>query len=267
MYRTKEGDVFSLIDFINSQNAEVFLFTNQTLITPKTAGILFNKNVTVIGKQNTLDPEKQAKFFCKTPNAQERLSEGLENLINAGFNKVHPSRLALHSVILSANYDELPKMWRQWRRQNIIPYVQVTVPPPDPQSQRAFFENDYVAPDKLRKLFESFLKIDETEFGYTWDVVKTYPIPVMGCSVALSGCGITPTGDVQICSYTESSLGNVKRESLIDIMKSEEVRKIRRYKYEEMNSGNLYGCRCIAFALKDRYSIDPIFKEFEHSTH
>ncbi|MFH1505695.1 MAG: radical SAM protein [archaeon] len=266
MYKTAKGDIFSLIDYVNSHGAEALLFTNQTLITPKIAARLFERNLTVVGKQNTLDPEKQARYFCQTPNAQELLQNGLENLMKAGFNSTDPSRLAIHSVIHAANYEELPVMWRTWRSQNIMPYVQVMVPPFNPEEQKRFFEEDYVPPEKVRDLFERLLEIDEREFGYTWDVVGTYPIPTMGCSVALSGVGVTPTGDVQICSYTQGSLGNLKKGSmnLEEVLKSPAVRAIRRHKYAEMEKGNCYGCRCLVNSLGgDRFDPDDFFMGFQ----
>ncbi len=257
LYKTEQGDLYTLIDCINSNKATVILFTNTTLITEKIAKELFRRDIMIIAKQNSLDPQRQNQL-CQKSWAYSKLKKGLDNLIKAGFTRTKPSRLAIHTIICQQNYNEIPTMWREWRKKNIIPYVQVWVPPSDKERQKEFLEKYYVEPQRVRNLFHKLLKIDEEEFGYTWDPNRTYPIAALGCSIVLSGIGITPNGNIQTCAYTEHSLGNIRARSLSDILRSKEVRAIRRCRYSE--EGYFYGCRALTLNLiDDRFAEDPFY--------
>ncbi|MBM3234260.1 radical SAM protein [Candidatus Pacearchaeota archaeon] len=258
LYKVGQEDLHSLIDYINDKGASVILFTNATLITEELAKKLFKKDIVIVAKQNSPYPLKQ-NLLCGKSWAYSRLEEGIRNLIGAGFTRAKPSRLAIHTVICQQNYEDIPQLWRDWRRKNIIPYVQVCVPPLHKEEQKEFLEKYYVEPRKVRDLFHRLLKIDEEEFGYTWDPNKTYPIAALGCSVVLSGVGITPNGNVQMCAYTEHSLGNIREKSLSDILKSKRIKRIRRFKYSD---GCFYGCRALTFNLTgNRFANDPFFWE------
>lgn len=259
MYKVSEGDIYSLINYINDHGAQVILFTNTSLITKKVAESLFNKNVVIVGKQNSLKPAIQNQLAGKAW-AYKKLQQGLHNLIKAGFNKTEPSRLAVNTVICRQNYDEIPSMWRQWREQNIIPYVHIYVPPVDKVKQKIFMREYYVSPQKVKHLFYRLRDIDEKEFSYTWDPDKTYPIVALGCTIVLSGLGMAPNGDIQMCSHTDDPIVNVRSKSLKSILHSKEVRKIRRYKYSKDDFH--FGCRALTFALtEDRLAKDPFYWE------
>ncbi|MFH1721652.1 MAG: radical SAM protein, partial [Candidatus Altiarchaeota archaeon] len=233
LYSSGGKDIFSLIDFIDENQADTILYSNCTLVTPGIADRLYERNVVVVGKQNSLDPSIQE--FLTGVGTWEKMSIGLRNLKAAGFNKTDPSRMSIHSVISQINYHEIPVMWRIWRRENIIPYIQVTVPPKDYNEQ--FYLDQYVSPSIVRTLFHTLSKIGSEEFGFNWDPDWTYPIAALGCNVVKTGCGITPAGEVQLCAYTEHSLGNVKEQSLREIIKSREVKRIREAEYHDLKTG------------------------------
>jgi len=258
LYRYYEKDVFDLIDYINKNGADVVLFTNTTLVTKDIAKKLYKRNITIVGKQLSLNPNIENEL-TRRPWASKKMKEGLSNLIRAGFNKTQPSRLSLFTLICKQNIKEIPTLWRKWRKQNIVPYIQVFVPPTHPERQK-FYKEMFVPSQKVKKLFYRLAQIDKKEFDYIWDPDRTYPIVALGCSVVYTSCGITPTGNVQICAYTENPLGNIREKSLKDILNSQKCKKIRMHNYSGKIDNLHYGCRALTLNLtRDRFAKDPFF--------
>lgn len=141
--------LFELIDHINSLGASTILFTNGILVCPDIARKLFDRNVTVVGTENSLRPEVQ-DWLSGKPDSWQKIQKGLKNLIKAGFAETTPSRLSIHTIICRQNIDEIPHMWRKWRKANIIPYVQVLAPPAG--DRRRYYKELYVTPIEVGKL-------------------------------------------------------------------------------------------------------------------
>ena len=253
-----------LIVYIDDLGMIPTLYSNCTLITLELANFLFDHNVTIIGKQNSLIPKKQDEI-TGINNSFHRIMLGLNNLIKVGFNDTKPSRLGIHTIILKENISEIPKMWLNWRKMNILPQVQALVYPSISQENQYFEYYKYHAstPQETRKLFEELSNLDRTQFGINWNPALAYPIAPDGCRVIYGTIGITQEGNIQICSYTEKSLGNIRDISLIDIIQSDEVKKIRDTGKILNYPNNGYGCRANAFNMTgDRYKPDPFYERF-----
>jgi MoaA/NifB/PqqE/SkfB family radical SAM enzyme len=253
-----------LINYIDNLDMTITLYSNCSLITAKDANFLFKKNVTVIGKQNTLSSEKQ-NGICGVDESFQKIMKGLNNLIKTGFTETKPSRLGLHTVILKENIDEIPNMWREWRIKNIIPQVQALVYPSKKQTKEYFeyYNHNAVKPAKIRRLFEELSNIDKKEFGINWNPIIAYPIAPDGCRTVYGTLGVTQEGNAQICSFTEKPLGNLREKSIKEIISSEEVRRIRNIgrllKYPDEG----YGCRANALNMTgDYFAPDPFFDDF-----
>lgn len=260
-YKSQTKTFLSLLDHMNQGGARPLIFTNCTLITKDLARALSKKDVFIIGKMNSLNPRVQNEM-CGTKFAYSKLKQGIENLIEAGFTD-DPTRLSMETIISKRNYTEIPVLWRLFRSKNIIPFVEKCTPPAEKGAFRTFLKDTYVEPQKMRTLFDTLLTIDQTVYGYTWDPVKTYPIAALGCTAVRTSCGITPTGDVQLCAYTKGILGNVKETPLREILLSEEVIHIKTAVY--CPDGSLhYGCRSLTVNVTgDRFAVDPFWREFE----
>ena len=252
-----------LIAYINSKGAHVMMFTNAIPINEEMAYRLFELDLAIIGKQNSLNPEVQNKLVGHK-RGYGLLMMALEYLKEAGFNKVNPTRLAIHTIIDRPNFDEIPELWRQWRKENIIPYAQVTVPPRSgtPEYEK-FVRYHFVELGRVADLVSRLRTIDKEEFGYYWEPGKEYPIIGLGCSVVLTGFGIAPNGNVQLCAYTEDPKGNVRKQRLKDILNSQEVQRIRHHNYGGEDGFN-YGCRALTFnETGDRFAKDPMQRKIE----
>lgn len=263
-YKGERITVEDLITYINSKGAHVMMFTNAIPINRERAHRLFGLDLAIIGKQNSLAPEVQNRLVGHK-RGYELLTRALEYLKEAGFNKTDPTRLAIHTVIDRPNFEEIPELWRLWRREDIIPYAQITVPPArvGTQEYEAFMKNHFVEPRQVTDLVNRLRKIDEEEFGYYWEPGNEYPIIGLGCSVVLTGFGIAPNGNVQLCAYTEDPKGNIRRHSLKEILDSDEVQLIRHHTYGG-EDGVKYGCRALTFNMTgDRFAQDPMLKEMQ----
>jgi len=256
LYKEGDNDVFSLLKHLRDSGKRSVLFTNGTLIGEKEARQLYDSGVTLIAKQNSLNDTIQNELVGK--KQAQQMQDGLGYLAKAGF--ARESRLAIHTIICRRNYQEIPKLWRLWRQRDIIPYVQVAVPPRGRKEREQFFKEYWVPPNEVKRLFSCLLRIDQKEFGYTWDPDYTYPIAAMGCSVVRTGFAVTSKGDVQLCAYTEAPLGNVKERPLRSILEQSIVRRIRRYDYQHATEWPFYGCRALTHNLeRDRFSPDPFW--------
>jgi MoaA/NifB/PqqE/SkfB family radical SAM enzyme len=241
-----------LVEEMHAAGVHVVLFTNGTLMTRAIAESLYALNVSLIGKQNSR--RKQVQDFLSGDGAFEKIAEGIGNMKAAGFNKTSPSRLSLHTVVVRQNIAEIPHMWRCWRSENIIPYVQVLAPPAE--RNKVYWDQLKVSPQELKDLTYKLCQIDRDEFGFSWDPEDTYPIPGMGCTITATSVGITPEGLVQICSYAREPLGDLRTRSLADIVASEKVRRIREF----CVSNACHGCRALSVGLTGETTApDPFF--------
>lgn len=253
-----------LIQYINLLGMVPVVYSNCIRITQKLAKFLFDQNARIIGKQNALNPKVQDEI-CRTPGSYLRMMKGIQNLIKIGFTENHPSRLEIHTVILRNNLHDLPKMWRGWRKQNILPQAQVLVYPSKNHDKQFFdyYSHHVPSPSETRALFEELSRIDKKEFGIKWDPVLAYPIAPIGCQIHCDGIGVSQEGNIQICSYLEDSLGNIREKKLIDILNDRKVDRIRSMGMVLHYPGNSYGCRANAFNLTgDRFKRDPYFDDF-----
>jgi radical SAM protein with 4Fe4S-binding SPASM domain len=244
------------------------LYTNCTLLTPSLSNFLYENNVTVIGKQNSLSATKQDKLSNKK-GAYQNIKKGLQLLINAGFTETKPSRLGIHTVILKENINDIPKMWIQWRKKNILPQVQHLVYPSKKQPRKYFdyYKSHSVSAHETKNLFKKLSEIDNDLFDIQWDPTMVYPIAPDSCRVIYGTLGITQDGDIQICSFTEKSLGNIRTNTLKEINQTEPVKKIRSIHKHLSYPDFSYGCRANAYNMTDdNLAPDPFYDEYLEET-
>lgn len=255
--RATGKNVIDIIRAANSFGISVVLFTNNTCIDDACAQELFACDVTVVGKMNSSRGNVQ-DLLVGVPHASKKMQHGLRSLIEAGFTQ-DKSRLSIHTVVCHDNYYEIKDLWISWREANIIPYVQVFVPPKN--NNKIFIDELSVTKEKMRQLFYSLADVDR-DFGYAWDPDYTYPIAALGCSVVKTGCCIDIDGSVHMCGYLDEPLGSVERLPLKNILDLVTVQKIRKKKYPQSVSGkpHFYGCRASAYNITgNRFNADPLF--------
>ena len=166
-------------------------------------------------------------------------------------------RLAAAISVSHENIETIPGLWRWARSKSIEPRVQIITP----HSSGATLVN----PDDAKALFEELGRIDREEFNIRWDI----PPSLIGrsCKRHLFACHVTSGGDVFACVGVTIPLGNIRTESLKEILELSEVMENLRdfhHKVKEpcascCQSVDCYGCRGAAFQLTGDYLTgDPL---------
>ena len=250
--------LLTVIDYIRSKDLEVDLFTNATLIDQQMAQELYDREVAISMKMNSRFPEVQDALAAK-PGTFAAIEKGLKALQEVGYPDENHT-LGIETIICQQNYEELPDLWRWARKRDIIPYFEVLT-----IQGRAIEHSDLeVSATDLKKLFEHLAEIDHKEFGHDW--TPRPPLAGSHCARHEYSCTITATGDVQPCPGVSIITGNIRENSLADILKTssviQDLRNIRHTIKGQCGSCDhgdfCYGCRGNAFQVTgDHLASDP----------
>jgi radical SAM protein with 4Fe4S-binding SPASM domain len=230
------------VEYIDGRRMDTVLFTNCTLMTDEVAEKLFNHNVSVIGKLNSFDALIQ-DYLANRIGTFNSIMAGLEALMRVGFNKTKPTRLGVESIICNQNIEDIPRIWVWCRERNIYPFMELMN-----IRGRALMQEMDVTPEQAETLFNKVLEIDQLQFGYTW--FPSPPFIGYHCQKYYYGIYIDSQGWVQPCSGAGMHLGNIRNNSLREIMGKGIFRKTQNIgEYLEGKCGNCphnkkcYGCR------------------------
>ena len=250
--------IFEVIDYIRNQNISADLFTNGTLITKQIAQQLYDRQIAVSVKLNSLDARTQDLLAGKEGTLQAIL-RGLDFLQSAGYpDKEHV--LGIESIICRYNYSMIPDLWCWARRKNIIPYFEVMT-----MQGRALENKDMEVPaDDLKKLFDELAQIDKKLFGNNW--TPHPPLAASQCARHEYSCTVTAQGDVNPCPGVNIPVGNIRQKPLSQILQTSpiinDLRNIRKNikgRCAKCEHNKLcYGCRGHAYQTTgDHLAEDP----------
>ncbi len=237
-----------VVEFIVGSNMSVSLFSNLILLTDDLAQFLYERNVFITGKLNSLIPYKQDLLARKT-GTHKIILDKIELLQKRNFCCLGNPLFALHSVILKDNLSEIPSLFRWMRHRKIIPHLQLLTRCGNPHNiSRA------LSPLEAKTIFNKLLEIDRDEFNYNWTPIP----PLIGWQCQQYYCSIyvTNNGTIKPCSSTFTCLGNIRKNHLAEILASSVVKKlrnVREYISEPCRSctysETCYGCRADAEAV------------------
>jgi radical SAM protein with 4Fe4S-binding SPASM domain len=252
-------ELFERLTFIHDLGMEIEMFTNGYNITREHAKRLYDLGINVVLKMNTFDPDLQDKL-AGVADAHKVIARALKNLEDAGYpDESHV--LAVSTIISQVNKDEIPQLWRWLREKDVLPYVEMITP------QGRATENDWLAvsSEELKELFDEISRMDREEFGQDWEPQP----PLVGNACLRHGfsCLVTSTGDVMPCVGIPIPVGNIRSDSLADILADSEVIADLRNFRETIKgpcascekSDQCYGCRGAAYNLTGDYlASDPM---------
>ncbi len=261
----------SCLDYANARGCYTYVYTNCTLVDDAAARWLQRRDVTVVGKLNSLRHQVQDELAGVAGSAA-KIQRGIDALLRAGLADEQPSRLGMETVICRANYEELPELWRWMRQRRIVPEVESpTLHGRAADNHDALYFDEDEAPNKYRALFDELLTIDRAEFGYDW--IPHPPFAAGACRLYYSNCYINDRGGVQPCAGVDEEYGILRvgprREagrSLAEIVQSEAFAKLRRV-HEHLCGAcascdlldTCYGCRAAAWnKTGDLFAEDPV---------
>ncbi len=252
-------DLFKVIDYILAKKVKVDLFTNGMLITPEKAKALYDRNVSVVVKTNSRDPKTQ-DMLAGLEGAHAAIEKGLQNLRNAGYPGDNHT-LGIETIICRQNYDELVDLWVWARKQGIIPYIEMMTL----QGRATDHPELEVSIPETKKLFEELAKVDAELFGNRW--TPHPPLAASQCARHEYSCTVTSVGDIQPCPGVSVSAGNIRENTLAEILAQgkpiQELRNIRtliKGRCGECTFGDYcYGCRGHAYQVTGDYlAEDPL---------
>ncbi|MDD5043677.1 MAG: radical SAM protein [Patescibacteria group bacterium] len=187
----------------------------------------------------SFDTDKQDGLVGNIKNHSFVRNQALINLVNAGFTKSNPTRLALElGPITKENYDEIFDLYVYARRRNIylIPNFLMTS---GKQIDKEFLKR-YDLSEKQK--YDLFIKI------YSWNIengiqtieqIKREGISCMPgihpCNQIACGLYVTANGNVVGCPGFTEIEGNVKKEKLKDIWERSQNYKVRK---------GIFNCKC-----------------------
>lgn len=208
-----DKDFWKLIGHAYDVGMGTVLFTNGTNVTGDGAKILYEKSVSVIIKINTLDKSKQDALVGNIEGAHKDMWRGLHNLLAAGFRS---PRLAVDSYISKKNAGDLPELLRFCRKSDIIPHFESFI------TKGQDLDNIIGYPlsqEEFDNLFIRFSKIDKDEFGILTrvrDGARVYGLNP--CIKNYTAFSVRVNGDVALCVSDNFIIGNIRKQTLEDIL-------------------------------------------------
>jgi predicted hotdog family 3-hydroxylacyl-ACP dehydratase/MoaA/NifB/PqqE/SkfB family radical SAM enzyme len=232
-----------LIQDLRTAQLDVELFTDGVGMTPNVAQFLHNSDVSVALRLDARDGRYGAAD-----------SPSLSALAHAGYGGANGPRLAVRIPVLSGNIEEIPTTWRWARSNGIEPLVQIITPRRAPGEEPQFIE-----PDRARRLFEELGRIDQEEFGRSWELPPS--LTGRSCKRHLFACHVTACGTIFACVGVTIPLGNIRTELLREILGLSEVMENLRAFGEKVKepcrtcckSTDCYGCRGAVYQLTGDY--------------
>ena len=258
--------IFKMLRFIRGEGLDVEMFTNGFQVNADIAEQLFALGIDVILKMNSQNENIQDALAGKK-GAHKIIQEAFNNLKRAGY-PAKDRRFGVSTIICEQNFDELIGMWEWLREQNIEPYFEIMTP----QGKARSNEWLYVDLLKLKDLFFKISEMDRKKYGIKWDPQP----PLMGikCLRHQFSCLLNSQGYLLPCVGVNIPLGNIRQNSLKDILAQSEVMgDLRNYRTNIKGpcrkcdkSDNCYGCRGAAYQLTGDYlASDPLcWENAEH---
>jgi len=243
--------VEEIVSHVNEKGMQPLIFTSGTEMNDGMAAFLYEKGASLIVKRNSYDDNGiQDRMFGLPAGSDSllKIEKTLALLIDAGFNKSEPTRLAIETVMSSINLPQIPSLFRFARQNNIYPFFELITP-------KAYTDKKLLLGiNEARKAFERLLKIDREEFGFNW--VPHPPMVAATCNYFDVALYAKTDLRVQLCPGTPIVVGDLARESLAQIVKKKATRRLRDIRGRLMGKCSLcshhidlgcYGCRAHAF--------------------
>ena len=252
-------DLFEILRYLSSRKVSVDLFTNGTLITSAAARELFDLGVSPVVKLNSMKEEVQDRLV-DTPGTWKKIRKGIDRLRAAGYPAGEHS-LGIETIICRQNIAELPEMWVWAREREIVPYFEMITF--QGRAKRNFNLN--VTSEELYRLFVELSRIDRERYGIRW--TPHPPIAALTCNRHAYSCTLNSQGYLQPCTGVDLKIGNIRHESIADILRTSVVAQSLRKISDNIKGacrecdlrGECYGCRGMAYHITgDFLASDPL---------
>lgn len=214
--------IFDIISFSDKLGFKVHLFTNGTVITRNVARKLFQHNVNLTFKLNSFDPDIQdrlcgrKKVYCLVGYSYRKdgeqlivkIPKGLKNLINAYSSR--KDMLNLETVITKINYSCIPKIAEFCKDNNLGILIETLI-----WKSRAlkYSSSLNLTKKEYKKLYLKLSEILGKEFRRFQNSIYC---------IHADNLIIFENRDISSCLTGMHILGNIKNDSLKEILKVKE---------------------------------------------
>jgi MoaA/NifB/PqqE/SkfB family radical SAM enzyme/predicted hotdog family 3-hydroxylacyl-ACP dehydratase len=225
----------TLIEIAGGLRMEIELIANASAIDADLALFLYQSRVSTIAEFN------------------DSVEGAIGYLNNAGYGSSESPTLATAISVSVQNLSNIPDVWRWARKRGIEPYIQIIRP------RDGEIPLQLVHPDRARSLFEELARIDHDEFNRSWPTPPA--LTGRSCKRHQFACHVTPCGTIFACVGVTIPLGNIRSESLHEILEPSEVlenlrafgKKVKEPCGTCCKTTDCYGCRGAAYQLTGDY--------------
>lgn len=187
---------------------------------------LYKLGATIFIKHNSIDTAVQDKMVG-VRGYGGKARESLELLIERGFNRTIPTRLAIDMVVTpqfneSDSFSEVVVAHRWCRLNNIHNYITTLIPEGRADRGAMLLERE-----RSNQMIEAVRKVDEEEFGLTYNPSR----PMSGgykCRQVNVGLFVNLFGEVYDCNGLGRFLGHTSCDKLEDIWNAKFARAVRK---------------------------------------
>jgi radical SAM protein with 4Fe4S-binding SPASM domain len=256
---SRHPHVPELIRFVGSQGLDVEMFTEGTGITADFAKELFEDRVRVVLRMDSLDENTQ-DLLTGTEGSFKIIQRAFRRLKEAGYPS-EKAALGVNTVIGRHNIGEIVTLWRWLRDQDIVPYLEFS----ETRGNTKETEGLHADPTGLREVLARIAEIERDRYGRAWAPMP--PLWGNGCMRHKFSCLLCPCGDVMPCVGLNMPIGNIRENTLSDIIEDSEVLEDLRDHIHTIkgpcascsDAEVCYGCRGAAHRLTGDYlASDPL---------
>ncbi len=220
---TIDPDFWTIVERIASRGMVPILYTEaaQRLRDRAFATRLHDLGATIVVKVNSLANAAYqnevvrgsgGKVGARADNYTQFRNEAVDLLMELGFNRCEPTRLAFDTILCGRNYSEIIDLHRWTRSRNIFTLGVAYLP----SGRSSDKPEDAITRQQLFEMYEQIAKIDANEFGFKHATRFPYGGGVP-CTIRGTGLYTKITGPVFDCPGELIPLGNLRHETLAQI--------------------------------------------------
>lgn len=218
----KDVGFWEVFEFIHELELIPVLFTSGYHLDEESVDRLYNLGASIFMKYNSTDASVQDRIVGKKGYG-DHSTKALQLLIDRGFNKTSPTRVAIDMVVTPqyTDMEDIKNIFRFCRRNNIHNYIQTLIP-----EGRADRKTRVHEKERADNLLKELQDIDKNEFGLEYDPVR----PMAGgykCRQVNVGLFVNLFGEAYDCNGLGRFLGHSRRNTLEEIWNSKYAYHIR----------------------------------------
>jgi len=198
-----------LLERISMSGAIPVVFTNGYKLRESLLQKFDETGTSIVVKVNSFDPETQDNIVNRQGYAAKR-DITLHNLMEAEFNHPNITRLGIDCVVSKHNIDEVLKIHRYCRENNIMPMIKTFIP-----AGRTKHRTDMeISMHEFLELSKQARDIDAKEYGIIYERLIPFLGGVPCPQNSQASMYVTILGDIFECPAQQTSYGNTRAVSI-----------------------------------------------------